>query len=396
MPTYRYVAYTEQGETRRGRLEALDIKQAREQLIAQKLFPREVKGVSESGGRWRFTASHRAVFYRELSSMLAAGLPLEQALEILSEREDSRQGMLVADVRDRIREGAGLSEALSARVPEARGREEAVLSAGELSGRLDRVTAELADTLEEETALAEEVRSALTYPLVLCGLAVVVLAVMVGILLPMYEGLLSDSGQELPTLTTTVLALGRGARHPLGLMTLALLVAGSVVGVRHLRQRPLGLLPLRRFQLPVIGALFADLARTRFARTLALLLEGGVALPEAVQTAGKASGSPILALRCRELSDRISHGERLAEVLQEVDVLREELPGWIRAGESSGDLAPLLRHAARASQRSWKRGMRRSMALLEPLLILLVGGMILLVALSVLLPMLELNKGLGG
>ena len=96
------------------------------------------------------------------------------------------------------------------------------------------------------------------------------------------------------------------------------------------------------------------------------------------------------------MAERVAHGERLAELLGGVPVLGEELPGWVRAGESSGNLAPLLRHAARGSQRAWERGMRRALALLEPALILLVGGLILLVALSVLLPMLQLNRGLGG
>jgi general secretion pathway protein F len=235
----------------------------------------------------------------------------------------------------------------------------------------------------------------MTYPLVICGLAFVVLGVMVGVLLPIYERLLLDMNRELPGLTEGVLAFGRAVRHPLGLGAVGGMLCGLILLVRRIRNEPDAFLPRRRFRLPVLGPLFSSLARTRFSRTLALLLEGGVGLPEAVQTAGRASGSSYLAGLCLDVSERVAHGERLGAVLREVPVLREELPGWIRAGESSGDLAPLLRHAARAFQRSWERGMRKAMALLEPLLILFVGGLILLGALSVLLPMLQLNQGLG-
>lgn len=393
MPTYRYVAYTEKGEHRRGRVEGLNPKDVREQLLRRGLYAREVKGVR--GANTKLSAARRAVMYRELSSMLTAGLPLEQALEILSERAGAGGGDVLPDVRDRIREGVAFSEALAARIPEVRGREEAVLAAGEASGGLDRVTEELAETLEEESALAEEVRSALTYPAVVCALAVVVLGVMVGVLLPVYERLLSGLDRDLPALTRGILALGRGARHPVGWVGLGVGTALAGFGVHRARRRPGGVFPRYRFEAPVAGGLFRSLARTRFARTLALLLEGGVGLPEALRTAGRATGSTWLGTWCLEAAERVSHGERLAAILGRAPVLGEELPGWVRAGESSGNLAPLLRHAARASQREWERRMRRAMGLLEPLLILLVGGLILLVALAVLLPMLRLNQGLG-
>ena len=391
MPTYRYSAYTETGDPRKGRVEALDTKDAREQLLRRGLYAREVKGVREA--RAKFSTARRAVMYRELASMLTAGLPLEQALDILSERSGS--GDALPDVRDRIREGVEFSRALAARVPEVRGREEAVLAAGEASGGLARVAAELADTLEEETALSEEVRSALTYPAVVCALALVVLGVMVGVLLPVYERLLTGMDRELPWLTRGILGVGRAARHPAGLAGIALAMAAAVAASVRLRRRPERVCPRFRFEAPVAGGLFRPLARTRFARTLALLLEGGVDLPEALRTAGRATGSLWLSAWCVEAAERVSQGERLAVLLGRAPVLGEELPGWIRAGESSGELAPLLRHASRASQREWERRLRRALGLLEPLLILLVGGLILLVALAVLLPMLRLNQGLG-
>ena len=136
--------------------------------------------------------------------------------------------------------------------------------------------------------------------------------------------------------------------------------------------------------------------RARFCRTLALLLEGGVPVPEGVRVAGRATGSVFLAARCGEAAERILQGARVAEALALVPVLGEDLPGWVRAGEASGDLSGLLRHAARSHQRAWDRGLGRTLSLLEPLLIVAVGILILITALAVLLPILRVNQGLGG
>jgi len=161
-----------------------------------------------------------------------------------------------------------------------------------------------------------------------------------------------------------------------------------------MRRRSAGGFSIRWFSVPVLGRALGALARARFARTLALLLEGGIPLHRALETAGRATGSAGVAAACADAAKQVTQGERLADVLQSVPVLREDLPGWARAGEASGDLSGLFRHAARGNQRAWNRNLSRALALLEPLLIVMVGLLILLVALAVLLPMLRLNRGL--
>lgn len=392
MPTFRYQGYTAEGRTRRGRVEALHAKEARERLIAEGVFPREVKPV---GGGGRFDAGARSVLYRELGALLEAGLPLDRGLRLLSENPELAAGAeTLAGVGDAVREGVDFSAVLGRQLRGAREDEIAVLGAGEAAGRLAAVCLELADHLEEEAEVGDQVRTALVYPAVISGVALVVLGVLVGFLLPAYEQLLSGVGQELPGLTRGVLWLGRGLRHPLGAggMVLVLLL-GVRAGRRRLR-RPGGFFTLRWFGVPVLGKALGALARARFARTLALLLEGGIPLHRALETAGRATGVAGLAEACAAAAGRVMQGERLAEVLGSVPVLQEDLPGWARAGEASGDLSGLFRHAARGHQRAWDRQLKRVLALLEPLLILAVGVLILLVALAVLLPMLRLNRGL--
>ncbi|MCC5849363.1 MAG: type II secretion system F family protein [Verrucomicrobia bacterium] len=125
-------------------------------------------------------------------------------------------------------------------------------------------------------------------------------------------------------------------------------------------------------------------------------MEGGIPLQRALETAGRATGSVWIMDQVRVAADQVAHGTRLADDLTGIPVLSEDLPGWARAGEASGELGSLMRHAARGHQRAWDRGLRRALALLEPLLIVAVGVLILIVALAILLPMLRLNRGLLG
>lgn len=392
MPTFRYQAYTADGKPVRGRREGPGRKAVREQLLSEGIFVRDLQPVT-AGRRRGFSPSVRSVLYRELSALLRAGLPLDRALELLAEHPElAADGDALPAVRDRVREGGDLSTSLQAQLPGLREEEAAVLAAGEAAGTLASVAGELADTLEIEAELQDQARTALVYPIVISVLAVAVLGVMVGFLLPTYETMLGDAGQNLPLLTRSLLAAGRWVRSVPGLLLLVLGCAGAVVGVKRLRASTSDRYAEVRFRIPGLGPVNSSRVRARFARTLALLLEGGVPLPQAVEAAGRATGVRWLAEKCEVAAERISNGQRVGEAVAMIPVLQQDLPGWIRAGEASGDLPDLLRHAALGHERSWRRGLDRLLALLEPALIVGVGMLILLVALAVLLPMLRMNQ----
>lgn len=392
MPTFRYQAYTTEGKAVRGRKEGPSRKAVRERLHAEGLLVREIQPVG-AGRRKGVSPAVRAILYRELSALLHAGLPLDRALEILAEHPDlaAEEDALPA-VRDRVREGGEFSESLKAQLPGLREAEAAVLAAGEAAGTLSVVTGELADALEIESDLQDQARTALVYPAVITVLALVILGVMVGVLLPTYEQMLGEVNVSLPLITRFLLGAGRWARSVPGLLMIFAVLAGGVYGVRRLRNSSSGVWAELRFRVPVFGAVGSSRVRARFARTLALLLEGGVPVPQAVEAAGRATGSLWLGAKCRVAAEEISQGLRVAEAVARIPILQQDLPGWIRAGEASGDLPDLLRHAALGHERSWKRGLDRLLALLEPLLIIAVGILILLVALAVLLPMLRMNQ----
>ncbi len=396
MPTFRYYAYTADGRGVRGRREALDAKEVREKLLGEGLYAREVKALSVNRNHKRYSVQTRSMFFHELGALLKAGLPLDRALQILSEHPELGAGEDVLPlIRDRLREGQSLSRCLQDHMPGIREDEVAVLAAGEAAGSLPQVSAELAEFLDEEALVRDQLRSALVYPAVISLLALVVLGVLVGFLLPVYEKLLGGLNQELPPLTNFILKVGEICRHPVALLCLLALAMTGILFLKKCLRSPETLLPRSRFRLPVIGFAISSLARARFARTLSLLMAGGVDLPAALRVSGRATGSLWLSSACDLAADQVSQGMRITDAVSDLPVLQEDLPGWIRAGEASGDLAGMLRHASESHQRAWNRGLSRILSLVEPLLIISVGLLILLVALAILLPMLKINQTLG-
>lgn len=396
MPTFRYQAYTSDGKSVKGRQEGPSLKAVRDDLLSKGILVRSIQPVTQGKAK-KATPAVRSILYRELSALLNAGLPLDRALEILAEHPElAADGDVLPAVRDRVREGGEFSESLKAQLPGLREEEAAVLAAGEAAGTLAKVSSELADSLEIESELQDQARTALVYPMIITVLAFLVLGVIVGYLLPTYEQMLGDADVTLPLLTRFLLGAGRWIRSPLGVLSFLVLVAGAVFGIKRLKASASDALSEKIYQLPALGPVLSSRVRARFARTLALLLEGGVPLPQAVEGAGRATGSRWLALKCAEASGGIAQGMRVAQAVSQIPVLQEDLPGWIRAGEASGDLPDLLRHAATGHERSWKRGVDRLLALLEPALIIAVGLIILMVAMAVLLPMLRMNQVLTG
>ena len=214
-------------------------------------------------------------------------------------------------------------------------------------------------------------------------------------MVPRIGALLTESRIEMPALTRFMLALSRFA----GAAALPGIVAAVLVGfgLRHRLRRSADFrcaMDRRMYRIPVVGRAYTALVNLRFARTLALLIRGGVPLVEGLVLAGRATGSPWVERLTREESDEVRQGRSLAAGLREIPPLQASLPGWVEAGEASGDLSAMLESAGLRYQQQWDRVVSRFLALLEPVLVLIVGAFVLLVALSILLPVLSMNQQL--
>jgi general secretion pathway protein F len=401
--TFQYKGYRLSGEGCSGILEALDLKDAREKLRRQGILAERV--ASPQQRKWRvgpfrrrapFDRDARALTYREVGALLGSGLTMTQALDILIEAPEmsSLHGTL-AVIREKLSEGVPPANAVHEAGDGVSRFEQAMLGVGEQTGDLGRALDDLAGFLEEETALRESVQTALIYPALVMALAAGIGVITLGVMVPGLARLLTESGMALPPVTRFVLGLSR-ALTVLGVPLVAALGVGGAWLRRKWRSDDAFRVRVDRwlFRLPVYGRGYEALVNLRFARTLALLLTGGVPLPEGLLSAGGATGSPLVMRRIEEDGRKLSQGQSLADVVRAVGPLAGSLPGWIQAGEAGGMLPELLSGAARRYQARWERFVTRSLLFLEPVLILVVGLFVLLIALALLMPILSLNQTL--
>jgi general secretion pathway protein F len=402
MKTFAYRGFDLTGQVSRGLIEAQDLKEARERLssrgiLAERVDPADQRVAARRFGRTRaFPLDARAVLYRELAALLRAGIPLAAALEVcLQTPERPDDAIILAGVRDRIRDGANMADALAAGSRALTPFEHAVIHAGERAGNLDAVLEQLADYLDEHLKLRESLASALIYPAIVIALAVGIGAVMLGVVIPSMSRLFQEGNMALPFLTRALLWTGQHLM-PLALPILLILALVVVYLVYQLRHDPVRreAADQRLFRMPVIGHGYRLLAHVRFARTLGLLLRGGVPLVEGIELAGSATGSAWLRTLLKTEADAVRQGRTLAQALRNVPPLSGSLPGWIQAGEAGGNLDNLLDKAAARYQQQWTLYIGRVLTVLEPVLILLVGGFVLLIALAILMPILSLNQTL--
>lgn len=406
MRTFAYTGFDSAGAVRRGLIEAQDLKEAREKLMARGVLPREVSPSESIAGALlsvrrgtSFKAESRVAYYRELGVLLGAGLPLVSAMEILMESPElGVSPSLLAGVRDRIREGASLAVALSTMAPHIKPYEKAILEVGEKSGNLEAMLERLALFLEEQEQLREKVISALIYPGIIFTFAIIVAIVLLGFVVPAAASVITEQSDklQLPLLTRFMMTLGRGLLFGVPLALLA-----GLFGRSYLKQRMATEPALRYrldqwvFQTPLVGRGYTIAVNLRCARTLSILLQGGVGLVDAMALAGRSTGSAWVAHLMQAEAESIRHGSSLADAMRRIPPLARSLPAWIQAGEASGALERLLDTAGNAYQHQWNRYVSRTLSWLEPVLIISIGIFVLLVTLSVLLPIISLNQTLG-
>lgn len=402
MRTFEYKGFSPSGQSERGLVEALDIKDAREKL-ARKGILAETVGPAGTSKRlaWRrsdvlFALDARAAVYRELASILKAGLPLTQALTLLMEAPElGRNRTIIASLRNLLGEGVAFAEALKQVAPSVTSFERAMVRTGEQTGRLAEVLDRVAEFLEEEQTIRDRVVSALIYPVIIIVLSGVVAIALLVFLLPGFRELLEDSGIGMPWITRAVMWTGQTIIW--GVPLLILLIGIGLYGIRKKWQESVAFrcrLDRGFHRAPLVRSFYSVLVHVRFTRTLALLLENNVSILDALQQAAAAGGSPWVQQLIEREVEAVRHGAPLSDAIARVPPLASTLPGWIRAGEASGDLVGMLGHAAARTQQQWERRLTRTMSVVESGLVILVGALVFLLALSIILPIMSINQTL--
>ena len=403
MPAYQYQALDAKGSPIQGLLDADSERMARQTLRGQGLIPLSVTAVGvvdASTPVWRRPIHLRAVlhgdalvtFTRQLAGLIEAGLTLERTLSALMEDAPPRQSALLAALRAEVNAGHSLAQAMASQGREFPAVYQAVIAAGEQSGQFGAILLQLAADLEADHQLRHKVWAALLYPAVVSGVAFLIVLFLLGSVVPQIAQVLTQNQQELPDLTVFMLALSslvRTAGWPLAL--LAVLV--FFIGQRLLRQTNLR----RRWDqawlnLPGVGTWLRNYHAARLASTLSSLTRAGVPILKALAAA--AATVPNLALRedLERASEMVREGAPLAVALTHQGRWPRLLAMFVRLGEQTGQLPQMLAQVALQLREQVQRRSLQWATLLEPLLILLMGGVVMLIVLSVMLPILQLNQ----
>ncbi len=405
MPAYSFEALDDQGQPRKGVIDADTAKAARSLLRAQSLVPLAVSAVGGNenedtpvGSRaiWAskvFNATNLAVWTRQLAGLVSSGLPLERALTALAEEtEDLRQRNLVGALRAEVNAGSSFARALAQEPREFSDVYRAVIAAGEQGGDLGEVLERLADDLEERQALKSKLMGAALYPAIVTLIAVVIVIFLVSYVVPQVAGVFAGSNRTLPLLTRIMLGISDFVRS-WGWWVLALLVLAGF-GLKYALRSPAF---RERFdaallRLPVIGKLARGYNAARFASTLAMLSSAGVPILRALQAAGETLSNSAMRADAMDALVMVREGAPLATALAQKKRFPGLLSMFTRLGEQTGQLPVMLQRAARQLSLEVQR---RSMALatiLEPLLIVLMGLVVGVIVLAVLQPIIELNS----
>ncbi len=399
MPAFRYEAATSAGAIDKGVLDAESARHARSLLRERGLVPLEVTPVSASpgasqpvlGGRLR--TAELTLATRQLASLLAARLPLEQALgAVVEQAERPAMRDRFAAVRSEVVSGQTFSQALSRYPRDFPEVYRSLVAAGEASGDLATVMSRLADYVEARSALAQRVGLAFTYPAIVTLVAIGVITALLAYVVPQVIGVFAQTRQKLPFLTLALIALSDFVRNWGWAVVLALVAGGF--GFRASLRAPSVRLAwhARLLRMPLAGRLIRGVNTARFASTLGILAASGVPLIRALEAGAQTLSNEALRVNVIDAIARVREGAPLSRALAAGGQFPPMMVHMIASGEATGNLSEMLeRTAATLSGETERRAMALT-GILEPALILIMGAVVLLIVLAVLLPIIEINQ----
>ena len=411
MAAFRFAAADISGKEQSGVLEADSARVARQLLRGRGLIPLTVEpvydevasgtGVSMRLGR-RLGQTELAVITRQLASLMGAQLPVADALTVMVEQSEKQQVReIMASIRTDVLSGTSLSKALARHPRQFPEIYRALIAAGEESGKLGSVLGSLADYIEERARLQQKITLAFVYPAIVTLVALLVVVGLLTYVVPQVVQVFANTKQQLPLLTTALIAVSDFVRN-YGWIVAVALVLGAFFWERALRVPAVRMRwHMRILTMPVFGVLSRSINTARFSSTLAILVGSGVPMLRSLQAAGETVNNLAMRSRVMDAVQRVREGFSLAKALR-ADADEEKKPGYVKlfppvlihliaSGEATGKLPEMLGRAADIHSREAERRALFFTSLLEPILILAMGVVVMLIVMAVLLPIIEIN-----
>jgi type IV pilus assembly protein PilC len=397
MAEFSWEARGRTGELRAGTMVADSVESVNTRLRKQNLNPVKVKkkpiaiNIQFGSG---VDVKDLVTFTRLFATMIDAGLPLVQCLDILAQQQPKPAfATVLKDIKNSVEGGSTFSDALRKHPRIFDELFVNLVQAGEAGGILDSILGRLSIYLEKRQKLMRQVKGALSYPTIVFVIAIGVMAVMLTFVIPAFENMFAEFGggkDSLPALTRFMVALSHGFITFLPL-TIALTV-GAGVGVSYVLKQPKGkrLFHKTLLILPIMGPVLNKIAVARFTRTLGTLLQSGVPILDALEICAKTSGNLILESGIMHVRQRISEGQNMVEPLTEAKVFPEMVVQMIGVGEQTGALDQMLNKIADFYEEETDVAVSSMTSMLEPIMMVGIGGMVGVVLISMYLPIFEL------
>jgi general secretion pathway protein F len=412
MAAFYYTAINAKGEKQKGTIEAENAKHARQLLRAKNLMPLDVNfSQARTGGersrdlrnaswfsrifqRNSMTTRELALVTRQLATLLNAGLPLEEVLAAAAEQtENNRTKGLILSVRSKVLEGYSLAAALGDFPQAFSNLYCATVSAGEKSGHLDVVLQRLADYTEKQYEMRQKVMHALIYPVIMICVAFGIVGFLLEFVVPKMVAVYSNTHQELPGMTQFLISVSEGAKK-YGLYIL-LVIAILIVIFFHTMKKSFSFrkkIHALYLRIPVIGNTIKTANTARFSRTFAILSSAGVSVLEAMKISSALITNIPIREAVEQAADRVREGANINLALKQTGYFQPMSIHLIASGEASGQLENMLERAANNQDADIARLIETSLALFEPAIILVMGGIVLFIVLAVLLPIFQLDQ----
>jgi type II secretory pathway component PulF len=421
MSLFAYVAYDKGGKLVRGQVESASDTAAREQLRAKELFVKELRAASSavsgsasvvSAGAPATATNHASFkpkgsksqrlkdlgsFTRQLAVLIRTGTPLVDALTVLERQSPSGNWRnVIADIRTRVEEGTALATAMENHPGYFDAVARSLVAAGESRGQLGEMLQRLSSLVRQQAKIRSAFLGAMVYPMLLIVIAIAVINVMMFFVLPRFEGLFKNLGAPLPPTTQILMDISLFVRERWYVPLAALVAAGVSVklwAASSAGQRQIDTFLVRA---PFVGKVFRSFATARLARMLGVLLEGKVAMLEALRLTKHATGNVLYADLVTKAEDAVTIGEQIATALEHGGLVSGSVVEAVRSGERTGQIGPVLSSLADFMDEDNEVIVKSITSLIEPLILIVLGVIVGFVAISMFLPLFDLTAAGGG
>lgn len=402
MPVFIWKGVNSYGEKRKGKIEmpneAMALSHLKRMRITPSLVKEAPKDIFENIDmlKPKVTGKDVVIFTRQLSTMIDAGLPLVQSLEILGEQQENPTfKKVLREIRNDVETGTTFADAMKKHLNIFDNLYCNMVEAGEVGGILDTILSRLATFMEKSMALKKKVKGAMTYPIICICISFVVTAVMLVFVVPVFQKMFADFGSALPAPTQFVVDLSEFAKGNFHFIIGG--IFAIVFVVKKIYKTENGRMQMDRMMLnmPIVGPLLRRVAVAKFTRTLGTMLQSGVPILESLNVVARTAGNKVIEQAVFRVTDSISEGRAIAEPLEETGVFPSMVVQMINVGESTGALDIMLTKIADFYDEEVDQAVENLTAAIEPLMMVFLGGMIGGLVVAMYLPIFSMAGAVG-